>query len=184
VILTLSGERTTRRSADGRWPVDTGTNYSAVALNQITASQTGSGSLDLLSESPTPVTLEIGELTVLTGWAEGLAEALAYTPGRARGLLADAHPGASWRTDLGIAEPSPRLNQAIKSIGRALAATTPTDGTPSFDALLDSVRQDPDDEQGLDRLVRQVLRSTLEQLRSRQATEADQRSNAPLLSKQ
>jgi hypothetical protein len=184
VILTLSGERTTRRSADGRWPVDTGTNYSAIALNQITASRTGSRFLNLPSESPTPITLDVGELTVLTGWAEGLAEALAYTPGRARALLADAHPGAPWRTDLGIAEPPPRLNQAIESIGRALAATTPTDGTPTFDALLDSVRQDRDDEQGLDRLVRQVLRSTLEQLRSRQATEADQRPRATLLSTQ
>jgi hypothetical protein len=174
VILTLCGERTTRRSADGRWPVDTGTHYYDVAVNQITASQTGSRSPNHLPASPTPTVLDVEEITIVTGWAEALAEALAYAPTRAGSLLANAHPGASWRTDLGIAEPSPRLNEAIESIGRALAATTTTDGTPSFDALLDYVRQDRGDERGLDRLVRQVLRSTLEQLRSRQATEGDQ----------
>jgi hypothetical protein len=71
----------------------------------------------------------------------------------------------------GIAEPTPQLNEAIQSISRALAAATPTDGTPSFDALLHFARQDRADGDGLDRLVRRVLRSTLEQLRSRQAAE-------------
>jgi hypothetical protein len=108
-----------------------------------------------------------------------VAEALAYAPARARGLLANAHAGASWRTDFGIADPSPRLNEAIQSLGRALAAATPTGGTPSFDALLNSVRKDRTDERGIDRLVRRVLRSTLEQLRSRQATESANRSYAP-----
>ena len=43
VLLTLSGERATRRSADGRRPVTTGTHYSAVAVHQIRAWDTGSG---------------------------------------------------------------------------------------------------------------------------------------------
>jgi hypothetical protein len=179
VILTLCGERTTRRSADGRRPVDTGTHYYDVAVNQVRASATGSGSLDLLPARPTPTVLELEELTILTGWAEGLAEALAYTPAFARGLLANAQAGASWRTDLGLVEPSPRLSEAVGTMGRALAAATSPGGTPSFDALLDFARQAAADEGGLERLVRQVLRSTFEQLRSRQATESDGRSYTP-----
>jgi hypothetical protein len=179
VILTLCGERTTRRSADGRRPVDTGTHYYDVAVNQVTASEAGSGSPNLPPPTATPTALEIEELTILTGWAEGIAEALAYAPIRARCLLTNAQTGAPWRTDFGLAEPSPRLNEAIQSMGRALAAATPTGGTPSFDALLNSVRRDRTDERGLDRLVRRVLRSTLEQLRSRQAAKSDRLSYAP-----
>jgi len=173
VILTICGNRTTRRSADGRWPVDTGTHYYDVAVNQITASDAGSRLPDFLSESPTSLVLEVDELTILAGWAEAVTEALAHEPARALDLLADAQAGASWRTELGIAEPSPRLSKAIDAIGRALAAATPPNGTPSFEALLDSVREDGTCRPALDKLVRRVLRSTLEQLRTRQATEHD-----------
>lgn len=96
---------------------------------------------------------------------------LAYTPARARRVLINAQAGAPWRADFGIAGPTPQLNQAIQSISRALATATPTDGTPSFDAPLHFARQDRPDGDRLDRLVRGVLRSTLEQLRSRPAAE-------------
>jgi hypothetical protein len=109
VILTLCGERTTRRSADGRWPVDTGTHYYDVAVNQVTASEKRSGSPDLLTGTSTPAALDVADVTILTGWAEGIAEALAHAPAHVRGLLADTHAAASWRADFGIAPPSPRL---------------------------------------------------------------------------
>ena len=52
VILTLSGDRATRRSADGRWPLDTATRYFDAAVHQIQASDTGSGSANRPSRSP------------------------------------------------------------------------------------------------------------------------------------
>jgi hypothetical protein len=171
VILTLCGERTTRRSADGRWPVRTGTHYYQVAVNQITASKAGSQLPSLPSATSGPLVLDVEDLTILTGWAEGVAEALAHAPARAGGLLDDAQAGASWRTAFGISQPSPRLSQAIESIRQALAAATPTGGAPSFDALLNHVRQDRPDEPALSELVRRVLQSTLEQVRTRQATQ-------------
>jgi hypothetical protein len=171
VVLTLVGERTTRRSADGRLPVDTGTHYYDVAVNQIRAAEHGSGTPDPRPGGPTPTALEVGELTVLTGWAEGVAEALAYAPVDAGRLLADAQGDASWRTGFGLAEPTPRLGEAFASIGRALAATTPAGGLPSFDGLLDAVCEPGLDDSGVDGLVRRVLRSTLEQLQSRRAHE-------------
>ena len=89
-------------------------------------------------------------------------------------MLADARPGARWRHDLGLAEPSQRLSDAIDSIERALGAAMPPDTTPSLDALLFAVR-DEDGQSGesaLDAIARRVLRSTLEQLCTRLAEEA------------
>ena len=135
VLLILSGDRATRRSADGRRPVTTGTHYSAVAVHQVRASGAGTGASP---PRPTPgdQLLHAEEITILTGWAEGVAEALAHAPGRTQELLADAGERAPWRTAFGLAEPTPALAGAVASIGRALAAVTPADGVPSFDAML------------------------------------------------
>jgi hypothetical protein len=50
--------------------------------------------------------LELDELTVLTAWAEGASEAAAYAPEHIDLLLAAARPGATWRAELGLPEPS------------------------------------------------------------------------------
>jgi hypothetical protein len=171
VLLTLSGERAIRRSADGRWPVNTGTHYSAVAVHQIRATDAGSVS------APSPPSaghrsMEADEVTILTGWAEGVAEALAYTPERAQDLIADAGEGAPWRAAFGLANPSARVTEAIDSIAQMLTAVTPASGPPSFDALLLTTQESRPDEPPLDRLVRRILRSALEQLRTRQSVTA------------
>jgi len=54
---------------------------------------------------PTPVAssaLESDELTILTGWAQALAEALVYDPECVEALLADAQGNSPWRAKLGI----------------------------------------------------------------------------------
>ena len=116
--------------------------------------------------------IDLDDLTILTGWAEAVAEALAHTPARAQAVFADARPGASWRSELGIAEPSPRLSDAIDSMERALSAALPPGRAPSLDALLLALRDVQPGESALDSLTRGVLRSTLEQLCTRQAEEA------------
>ena len=117
--------------------------------------------------------IDVDDLTILTGWAEALAEALAYTPARAPAVIAEARAGAAWRPELGIAEPSPQLSDAIDAIERALNAAMPGGGGPSLDALLLAVRAGQPSESPLDSLARRVLRSTLEQLCTRQAEQAD-----------
>src|SRR5262249_24365052 len=82
-LLTVCGARGTRRSADGRWPVDSGTHYYDVAVHQIRASDAGSGSPSSPCGRRTPLVLEVDDLTLLTGWAEAVAEALAHSPDRA-----------------------------------------------------------------------------------------------------
>ena len=117
--------------------------------------------------------IEVDDLTILAGWAEAVAEAVVQAPARARAVLADARPGASWRRDLGLAEPSPRLGDAIESIERALGEAISPGGAPSLDALLVAVRDGQPGESALDGLARNVLRTTLEALSTRQAEEAD-----------
>jgi hypothetical protein len=82
--------------------------------------------------------------------------------------MADARPGAAWRSELGIAEPSPHLGEAIESLDEKLQAAAQASGTPTFDAALVAASEDRSGEQTLRELVGSVLRSTLEQHRSRQ----------------
>ena len=115
-----------------------------------------------------PGVLDVHDVTVLTGWAEAVAETLAHAPERIPALLAGARPGAAWRSALGIAEPSPQLDNAIASLSAVIEGAAPADGPPSFDAVLTASRETRVGEQSLDELVRSALRATLEQLRSRQ----------------
>src|SRR5262249_37656506 len=172
VLLTVCGDYVSRRSADGRWPVDNVTHYFDVAVHQVRATGAPSGPSNAQSAPPAPRVLEADELTILTGWAQGVAEALAYAPGCIEPLLADAHAGAPWRAALRIAEPSRQLDEAIRCIGRAVRAAAPPGGAPTLDSMVISCREDRPDEQGLERLARRVLRSTLDQLRTRQARQA------------
>ena len=119
--------------------------------------------------------MEVDEVTILTGWAEGVAEALAYTPEGAEDLLADAGQGGSWRAAFELAAPPARVTEAIDVMAHMLAAATPVGGPPSFDALLIATQESRPDERPLDGLVRRVLRSALEQLRTRQSVTTDHR---------
>jgi hypothetical protein len=170
VLVTVCMGNATRRSADGRWPADNATDLFGVAVYQVRAADTASRLPHSPAGKPTPPLLETGDLTILTGWAEGVAEALASAPERAAALLAEARPGASWRAGLGIPQPSPRLSEAIERLNRSVRAAGPPTGPPAFSAVLAATtREDQPGEQELDALARRVLRSALEQLRVRHA---------------
>jgi hypothetical protein len=167
----MCGDRSTRRTADGRWPVDNATHHFSAAVYQVRAASARQRSSNSQIERLAPSVLEAGELTILTGWAQAIAEALAHAPECVQTLLANANPKASWRATLRIAEPSQQLSEALFSLERAVQAVTPSGNTSTTDALLSFCREESMEERGLDRLVRRVLRSTLEQLRTRQAAE-------------
>jgi hypothetical protein len=118
--------------------------------------------------------LEVDDLTVLTGWAQAVAEALAYAPEQAPTLLAEAKAGAPWRLALGVAEPSTQLSEAIQCLNAVIGEATPPGSPPTFDAALASAREDRPGEARLEGLARRVLRSTLEQSRARQAKEVNE----------
>jgi hypothetical protein len=166
----LNRMRLTRDPAHRRrpGPVDTGTHYFGAAVHQIRASDAGSNPSSAAAGATLPRILDVDDLTVLTGWAEAVAETLAHAPERIPALMADARPGAAWRSELGIAEPSAQLGEAISSLDEKLQAATRSGGTPTFDAALVAASEDRSGEHTLGELVDSVLRSTLEQHRSRQ----------------
>ena len=175
VLLTACGARTSRRSADGRWPVDTGTHYFDAAVHQVRAADAAAHRPASQPGTVPPPPLDSTDLTILTGWAESVAETLAYAPQRVQALLAEARAGSPWRDAFGIANPSRELSQAVDAISRAVQAVTPGHGMPTFDALLIVCQEDRPRERPLDGLVRRVLRSALEQLRARQAQQTEVR---------
>jgi hypothetical protein len=170
VLLTLCGNRTARRSADGRYPVDNATEYFDVAVHQVRAGSAAASMSNSKSEVPESRSLELDELTIFTGWAQALVEAAAYAPESVQNVLANASAGAPWRTELGLAEPSQSLAEAMAFIGRAVSSSG--DG-PILDELHVWCQRDEDRpaEHGLEKLVRRVLRSTLQPQRARQAKE-------------
>jgi hypothetical protein len=172
VLLTVCGDRATRRSADGRWPVDNGTACFDVAVHQISAAGVASRSSPPPSRTHAQRLLESDELTVLTGWAEAVAEALAHGPDRLAAVLADAHSDAPWRTAMGLAQPAARLGEAIDSLRRFVLANATSDEQPDYDAILAAAGRDSQDEEQLDGMVRRVLLSMLEERKTRRPAQA------------
>jgi hypothetical protein len=101
------------------------------------------------------VSLEAVELTILAGWAEAAAEALAASPDQLNTILDDARAGARWRRELGLPEPSPDLASALEQLARTVVSPTPT-----IDAVLAAMDERPRGGD-YDHLVRDILRSKL-----------------------
>lgn len=169
ILLTICGDRALRRTADSREPIANSIHYFDVAVHQIRAG-TAPSARPSRTDPPLPPALEVEELTVLTGWAQAVAETLAYAPERALGLIADARPGERWRAGLRIPEPSPQLSEAIAILDQIVRTGAKPSGATPLEALVFAASEAQPGEASLARLVRGVLRSTLEQRRSRQAT--------------
>jgi hypothetical protein len=172
VLLTVCGNRTTRRSADGRQPIDNATEYFDVAVHQVRASSKGLDLSKSFAATLAPRVFKTDDLTILTGWAQAVLEALAYAPERIEPLLAEARPGAPWRAAFRIAEPSAQLAEAVSVMGRTIRAVTSLDGASRIDALRALCAEERSGESAVEKLVRRVLQSTLYQLRAREASEA------------
>jgi hypothetical protein len=171
VVLTVCMARTTRRSADGRRPVDNGTHAFDVAVHQVRASNTRREQTPRRAGPPAEHPLEVEDLTVLTAWAEGAAEALAHASEHAAAVVADARAGADWRPTLGLPEPSEHLIGAIDCLERAVRAASTFTEPLSLKAMVSALRQDPPEESDLEGVVRRVLAAMLEERATRQPEE-------------
>jgi hypothetical protein len=165
VLLTVCMDRATRRSADGRWPVDNGTACFDVAVHQIDATTVPPRSSPRASRTASPPALDGDDLTVLTGWAEAVAEVLADDPDRLAAVVAEARSDAPWRAAMRLAPPTGRLFDAIDSLRRFVLAS----GAATYDAMLAAAGHQPQGEQPLDRMVRRALLSMLEERQTRRA---------------
>ena len=162
ILLTVCAEQRMRWSADGRWPVENSPILYDVAVYQVRSGSAGARSSE---PQPTralaPPELGVPELTILTSWAEALAEALACAPDRVDAALSDARTGAPWRAMLGVEEPNRKLAEAIESIVREVRAAPAANGAPFLEAVLTAVHDDRPGERELDALARRVLRAML-----------------------
>jgi hypothetical protein len=172
VLLTVCMDRATRRSADGRWPANNGTECFDVALHQITPAAVASPSSHTPSRTAPLRVLGSEELTVLTGWAEAIAEALAHDPARAAAVLADARADAPWRTEFTLAPPAGRLREAVDALHRFVLADATADAPPAYDAVLVAACREVQNEPPLDAIVRRALLSMLEERQTRAAAAA------------
>jgi hypothetical protein len=168
VLLTVCGDIATRRSADGRRPSDTGASIFEVAIHQICAAEKDEHPRPSPpQQAPLAPALDVDDLTILTGWAEAVAETLVYTPHHTLPLLAEAGTDASWRSSLGLPEPPALVADAIQALQRVVQSSIQDHSTPTFQATLAATQAPQPQESTLDALARRVLRSTLDQLRSR-----------------
>ena len=175
VLVTASADITTRRSGDGRDIVNNCTQIFDVGVYQVQAASEGSNFASPGAAVPTGTALTAEELTVLTSWAEAVAETLAAVPEHVDAVLTDSRPGASWRTELGLAEPSTRLSEAIDSMSRSVPAAMAGTAGASVDEVLASTRVPRPGEGELDRLARAVLQSAIEQRQLRRARQREAR---------
>src|SRR5215469_12765921 len=159
VLIRIQVGRTPRHSADGRPPVANTANVSAEGVRQIRALDLGDHTGVAMPEAPVdnePAgSLQAVELTILTCWAEAVAEALAASPDQLSTILDDARAGAAWRRQFGVAEPSADLASALEELARLVVS-----GTPTVEAVLAATDERP---RGgtYGHLVRAVLRSKL-----------------------
>jgi hypothetical protein len=169
ILLSAGARRAVRRSFDGRRPGQNGSEFSDVTVHQIRAARAGIGSPHSPADSPSGPLLAADELTILTSWAEVLAEALAVAPNRIEILAADAQAGAPWRRELRICEQSASLRHAISGMFRAARTAAAAAGDPPLDTALLRVHGSQPGQPPLDRLARAALRSALQQRQTRQA---------------
>ena len=183
ILLSATAARAAKRSYDGRRPLDNGSQFFDVSIRQIRASSTCSVLPDSHARwssqaAPSGAVLEADELTILTSWAEAVADALVFAPERVGAVPAAAQAGASWRAGLRIPEPSPALRPRHQQhgpcgpIGRCYGQRPATGCAPSRHS------DSQPDEPALDTLVRAVLRSALEQRQARQADKVRRRRSA------
>ena len=175
VLISASADRATRRSSDGRPPVANGSEFFDMSVYQVRASSTSSGRPTTRGEPRQPV-LQPMELTILTAWAEALAEALTVAPQRLEAVPSNARAGAAWRAELGIPDPSPQLDTALSLIDDVVRDAAIADARPKPDAILAALADRSPGEPRLESLVMRVLRTAVEQRQARHAMSESLRS--------
>ena len=175
ILLTACVSPAQRVSNDGRRPVPNAVDLYAVGQHQIRLAATGSQEGTPVRQLSDPPPLNVDDLTILCGWAEAVAEALAYAPSRVAAVLSDAAAGSPWRATLGLNEPSDSLRKAIQLMADVVSNTAAA--SDHLDAILAAVSDDiASADDALTGLVRRVLLAALELREGRRRHEEDHRA--------
>ena len=175
ILLTACVSPAPRGSNDGRRPVQNAVDLYAVGQHQIRPAATGSQHGSPVQQLSDPAPLNVDDLTILCGWAEAVAEALAYAPSQVAAVLSDAAAGSPWRATLGLNEPSDPLRKAIGIMDDVVSNTAAT--SDDLDTILAAVGDDSASaDDALTGLVRRVLLAALELREGRRTHEEDHRA--------
>jgi hypothetical protein len=175
ILLTACVSPAQRGSNDGRRPVPNAVDLYAVGQHQIRPAATGSRDGAPVRQLSDPPPLNVDDLTILCGWAEAVAEALAYAPSQVAAVLSNAAAGSPWRATLGLNEPSDPLRKAIQLMDDVVSNTAAA--SDHLDAILAAVSDDiASADDALTGLVRRVLLAALELREGRRRHEEDHRA--------
>jgi hypothetical protein len=163
ILLSATVGAAIRRSFDGRRPGHDGSEFSSVSVRQIRAASHGMRPPPAPAGPPKRLSLTADELTILTSWAEAFAEALAFAPTSIEALTADAQPGACWRGELGVCEPSLPLRHALNCLAQTVRTAVAAGGNAPLDTALRAVDASQPEESALEVMACAVLRSALRQ---------------------
>jgi hypothetical protein len=172
VLVSTAVTRARRRVADGRTPLDNATGLVVAGVFPVRAAQeavphTGP------ERTVTGAALDAEDLTIVTSWSGAVAEAMEHSPERVDELVADARPGAPWRRQLGVPEPSAALARALIGLADVVAAADATGNDPRDVAVLERLRTSSDGDACVS-LARAVLESALEERQDTRAVTSSQ----------
>lgn len=132
VLLSTCVDRASRQSADGRWPTDDTAHLRDVGVHQLRVPAVATAAAPIVA-APAPTDepgLDERELTIVSSWAEVLAEAA--TDEEALMVVRDAAPGSTWRATFDLEEPSVGLGAALTALAHVAGpgGATASDGDP------------------------------------------------------
>jgi hypothetical protein len=161
VLVSLAATRARRRVADGRTPVDNSAGLMVAGVFPVAPAQEVVPHA-AAERTVTGSALDAPDLTIVTGWSDAIAEALEHAPERTDELVDDARPGAPWRAELGLPEPSAPLARALTAVADVVLAAQPEANGARDAAILAALQVVPGDGDPPVSLARAVLRSALE----------------------
>jgi hypothetical protein len=161
VLVSLAATRTRRRVADGRTPVDNSAGLMVAGVFPVAPAQEVVPHA-AAERTVTGAALDAPDLTIVTAWSDAIAEALEHAPERADELVDDARPGAPWRRELGLPEPSAPLARALVAVADVIASVSAEANGERDAAILAALRTASTEGDGPVPLARAVLHSALE----------------------
>lgn len=157
VLLKAVLDGSARYAADGRRPVDDVTDLYIAGVHQLRAKAEG-GSRGP-AEAPTTGTLASGELSVLSAWAQAVADAVPDGADAVEAVLTTALPGAGWRVGVGLSQPTGALAGALAALATVARVALDGEDVRGARAVLEST---PGGDDELTTAARTTLISALE----------------------
>ena len=117
VLLKAVVDRSARYAADGRQPADDVTDFYIAGVHQLRA-EPDSGQPPVTAPALAEAPLPTRDLSVVSAWAQALADAVSGGRSAINTVLDAARPDAPWRADAGLTAPTGVLATALDALVR------------------------------------------------------------------